>query len=173
MTNETEPATPNPAAALERDLADIRALLRQAVAISSNVNKGAETRLAAMTAATRLFSATAKGSEMIARLRGHVHETRHTTVVENGDMPGPRRPEGQDYDEWWNSLSARERAAVEARVNAVAEKYIPLVLAEREEERAEREREMRERGDPSKKNPKTTSTGPEPDDPEFPEREET
>ncbi len=83
MTDQTEPTTQNPASALESDLGDIRALLRQAVALRNNTGRSAEARLAAMTAATRLFSAAAKGSEMLARLKGHVYETCHRTIVEN------------------------------------------------------------------------------------------
>jgi hypothetical protein len=166
MINETEPAPQSPAAVLESDLADIRALLRQAVAISSNVNKAAETRIAAMTAATRLFSAATKGSEIIARLSGHVSQTRHTTVVHN-EMIGP--DDGQSYDEWWNSLSPGTQAELDRRFNEPWRKMRPALIAEREErQEADRAADMAyveatlqrlaaEGGDPSEENPKTTS----------------
>jgi hypothetical protein len=159
---EPEPATQSSSAALESDLGDIRALLRQAVAIGNNANKSTESRLAAMTAATRLFCAAAKGSEMIARLQGHVPQTRHTTVVQHDEQP-PGPAEGQSYDAWWNSLGAKKQAQIERRVNAVAEKFRPLVLAERAQERAEREAALG-RGDPSEENPKTTAGDPQSDD---------
>jgi len=142
----------HPATALAGDLADIRALLREAVALGKAVHKGAETRLAAMTAATRLFSAATKGSEIIARLNGHVPQTRHVTVVAPGTY-GPMA--GQTYDEWWQSLSPERQKYLDLRFNEPWRKY------------AERQRLAAEGGTPSKENPKTTSPAfDDADDPE-------
>jgi hypothetical protein len=158
MTNE--PTHQEPSAALESDLADIRALLREAVALGKAEHKAAETRIAAMTAATRLFSAATKGSEIVARLKGHVPQTRHTTVVQNQPI-GPKK--GQSYDEWWNSLSSAEQEDLDRRINEpwrkmerekkrAADRAADMAYVEAGLQRLEAEGET-----PSEENPKTTS----------------
>lgn len=144
MTDEIETPDIDLGAALESDLAAVRTLLQQAVAMSREDGRLTSQRISLMAAASRMLSAATSASVALARLKGIGIETTHRTIVETV------RPRGKASGESWTSrfarMSPQEKAAMEEKFNALAAPYLAAMAKEREGE-----------GDPSGENSKTTS----------------
>jgi septal ring-binding cell division protein DamX len=144
MTDETETSHIDLSAALEVDLAAVRTLLQQAVAMGREEGRLNSQRVSLMGAASRMLTAATGASAVLAKLKGIGSETTHRTIVETA------RPRGRTSSESAASRFARmapqEKAALEEKVNALAAPYLAAMAKERE-------------GDPPGENSKTTSEG--------------